>query len=76
QTPGSRISILLAVGTTFTGSGTYTASGNFLLAVGMPCVFYSQQSSPKLDAHFALMFSRIKWSSGEDAFNYSASLEY
>nr|GEY58110.1 putative ribonuclease H-like domain-containing protein [Tanacetum cinerariifolium] len=22
--------------------GTYTASGNFLLAVGMPCVFYSQ----------------------------------
>nr|GFB72877.1 hypothetical protein [Tanacetum cinerariifolium] len=23
--------------------GTYTASGNFLLAVGMPCAFYSQQ---------------------------------
>nr|GFA86312.1 hypothetical protein [Tanacetum cinerariifolium] len=40
--------------------GTYTASGNFLLAVGMPCAFYSQQSSPKLDAPFALKFSRIK----------------
>nr|GFA33434.1 hypothetical protein [Tanacetum cinerariifolium] len=39
--------------------GTYTASGNFLLAVGMPCAFYSQQSSPKLDASFALKFSRI-----------------
>nr|GEW17005.1 putative ribonuclease H-like domain-containing protein [Tanacetum cinerariifolium] len=24
--------------------GTYTASGNFLLAVGMPCAFYSQQT--------------------------------
>nr|GFD04606.1 hypothetical protein [Tanacetum cinerariifolium] len=23
--------------------GTYTASGNSLLAVGMPCAFYSQQ---------------------------------
>nr|GEY65664.1 putative ribonuclease H-like domain-containing protein [Tanacetum cinerariifolium] len=37
QTPSSGISILLAVGTPSTGSGTYTASGNFLLAVGMPC---------------------------------------
>nr|GEZ52478.1 hypothetical protein [Tanacetum cinerariifolium] len=54
--------------------GTYTTGGNFLLAVGMPCAFYSQQSSPKLDAAFALKFSRIKWSSGEDAFNHSASL--
>nr|GEV30135.1 retrovirus-related Pol polyprotein from transposon TNT 1-94 [Tanacetum cinerariifolium] len=45
--------------------GTYTASGNFLLAVGMPCAFYFQQSSPKLDAPFALKFSRIKWSSRE-----------
>nr|GFC53557.1 hypothetical protein [Tanacetum cinerariifolium] len=56
--------------------GTYTASGNSILAVGMPCAFYSQQSSPKLDAPSALKFSRIKWSSGEDAFNHSASLEY
>nr|GEX40752.1 alpha/beta hydrolases superfamily protein [Tanacetum cinerariifolium] len=40
--------------------GTYTASGNFNLAVGMPCVFYSQQSSPKLDAPSAFKFSRIK----------------
>nr|GEY48535.1 hypothetical protein [Tanacetum cinerariifolium] len=40
--------------------GTYTASGNSNLAVGMPCVFYSQQSSPKLDAPFAFKFSRIK----------------
>nr|GEX22114.1 reverse transcriptase domain-containing protein [Tanacetum cinerariifolium] len=40
--------------------GTYTASGNSLLAVGMPCAFYSQQSSPKLDAPSALKFSRIK----------------
>nr|GEW58374.1 retrovirus-related Pol polyprotein from transposon TNT 1-94 [Tanacetum cinerariifolium] len=36
QTPGSGISIPLVV-------GTYTASGNSLLAVGMPCAFYSQQ---------------------------------
>nr|GEY44744.1 hypothetical protein [Tanacetum cinerariifolium] len=27
--------------------GTYTASGNSLLAVGMPCAFYSQQEEPK-----------------------------
>nr|GEY78711.1 hypothetical protein [Tanacetum cinerariifolium] len=39
---------------------TYTASGNSILAVGMPCAFYSQQSSPKLDAPSALKFSRIK----------------
>nr|GEY54810.1 hypothetical protein [Tanacetum cinerariifolium] len=39
---------------------TYTASENSLLAVGMPCAFYSQQSSPKLDAPSALKFSRIK----------------
>nr|GEW73393.1 reverse transcriptase domain-containing protein [Tanacetum cinerariifolium] len=26
--------------------GTYTVSGNSLLAVGMPCAFYSQQSGP------------------------------
>nr|GEX34744.1 reverse transcriptase domain-containing protein [Tanacetum cinerariifolium] len=50
QTPGSRISILLAVGTPSTGSG------NSLLAVGMPCAFYSQQSSPKLDAPSVLNF--------------------
>nr|GEX31351.1 retrovirus-related Pol polyprotein from transposon TNT 1-94 [Tanacetum cinerariifolium] len=36
--------------------GNYTASGNSLLAVGMPCAFYSQQSSPKLDAPSALNF--------------------
>nr|GEU85326.1 hypothetical protein [Tanacetum cinerariifolium] len=62
QTPGSGISILLAMGTPSTGMqtpavgslffwqwehpplavGTYTASGNSLLAVGMPCAFYSQ----------------------------------
>nr|GEY14980.1 hypothetical protein [Tanacetum cinerariifolium] len=40
--------------------GTYTASGNSNLAVGMPCVFYSQQSSHKLDAPSAIKFSRIK----------------
>nr|GEV96530.1 hypothetical protein [Tanacetum cinerariifolium] len=44
QTSGSGISCLLAVATTFTGSG------NSNLAVGMPCAFYSQQSSHKLDA--------------------------
>nr|GFA01960.1 hypothetical protein [Tanacetum cinerariifolium] len=54
QTPGSGISNLLAVGTSFTGSG------NSLLAVGMPCAFYSLQSSPKLDAPSSLKFSRIK----------------
>nr|GFB79401.1 hypothetical protein [Tanacetum cinerariifolium] len=43
---------LLAVGSPFfwqwkhppLAVGTYTASGNSLLAVGMPCAFYSQQS--------------------------------
>nr|GFA30659.1 UBN2 domain-containing protein [Tanacetum cinerariifolium] len=40
--------------------GTYNASGNSNMAVGMPCAFYSQQSSPKLDAPFAFKFSRIK----------------
>nr|GFA35998.1 hypothetical protein [Tanacetum cinerariifolium] len=43
---------LLAVGSPFfwqwehpqPAVGTYTASGNSLLAVGMPCAFYSQQS--------------------------------
>nr|GFD28993.1 hypothetical protein [Tanacetum cinerariifolium] len=52
QTPGSGISILLAVGSPFfwewehppLAVGTYTASRNSLLAVGMPCAFYSQQS--------------------------------
>nr|GFA04704.1 uncharacterized mitochondrial protein AtMg00810-like [Tanacetum cinerariifolium] len=34
--------------------------GTLILAVGMPCAFYSQQSSPKLDAPSAFMFSRIK----------------
>nr|GEX91564.1 hypothetical protein [Tanacetum cinerariifolium] len=55
---------LLAVGSLFfwqwehppLAVGTYTASGNSLLAVGMPCAFYSQQSSPKLDAPSALNF--------------------
>nr|GEY83200.1 hypothetical protein [Tanacetum cinerariifolium] len=55
---------------------TYTASGNSNLAVGMPCAFYSQQSSPKLDAPSAFKFSKIKLLSGEDAFNHPAILEY
>nr|GEU57058.1 hypothetical protein [Tanacetum cinerariifolium] len=40
--------------------GTYIASGNSSLVVGMPYAFYSQQSSPKLDAPDAFKFSRIK----------------
>nr|GFB07959.1 ribonuclease H-like domain-containing protein [Tanacetum cinerariifolium] len=40
--------------------GTYTANGNSNLAVGMPCAYYSQQSSPKLDAPSAFKFSWIK----------------
>nr|GEY93818.1 hypothetical protein [Tanacetum cinerariifolium] len=44
--------------------GTSSGSGNLSLAVGMPCAFYSQQSSPKLDAP------------GEDAFNHLAVLDY
>nr|GEY22443.1 reverse transcriptase domain-containing protein [Tanacetum cinerariifolium] len=40
--------------------GTYTASGNSNLAVGMPYAFYSQQSLPKLDAPDEFKFSRIK----------------
>nr|GEV99992.1 hypothetical protein [Tanacetum cinerariifolium] len=55
--------------------GTYTASGNSNLAVGMHCAFYSQQSSPKLDASSAFKFSRIKCLSGEDAFNHPIALE-
>nr|GEU94360.1 MAK10-like protein [Tanacetum cinerariifolium] len=39
QTPGSGISILLAVGTPSTGSG------NSLLAVGMPCAFYTSRET-------------------------------
>nr|GEW35158.1 hypothetical protein [Tanacetum cinerariifolium] len=39
---------------------TSTACGNSNLAMRMPCAFYSQQSSPKLDAPFAFKFSRIK----------------
>nr|GFB51326.1 reverse transcriptase domain-containing protein [Tanacetum cinerariifolium] len=57
---------LLAVGSLFfwqwdhppLAVGTYTASGNSLLVVGMPCAFYFQQSSPKLDAPSTLKFSR------------------
>nr|GFA51522.1 hypothetical protein [Tanacetum cinerariifolium] len=30
--------------------GTYTASGNSLLAVGMPCAFYSQHHTPSQEA--------------------------
>nr|GEV86829.1 putative reverse transcriptase domain-containing protein [Tanacetum cinerariifolium] len=36
--------------------GTSSGSGNFSLAVGMPCAFYSQQSSSKLDASSAIKF--------------------
>nr|GEU88570.1 reverse transcriptase domain-containing protein [Tanacetum cinerariifolium] len=36
--------------------GTSSGSGNFSLAVGMPCEFYSQQSFPKLDAPSAIKF--------------------
>nr|GFA13653.1 hypothetical protein [Tanacetum cinerariifolium] len=39
----------LAVGTSF-------GSGNSSLKVGMPCAFYSQQSSPKLNAPSAIKF--------------------
>nr|GEW10668.1 hypothetical protein [Tanacetum cinerariifolium] len=58
QTLGSRISILLQWEHPPLAVGTYTASGNSL--EGMPYAFYSQQSSPKLDAPSALKFSRIK----------------
>nr|GEW59552.1 ribonuclease H-like domain, reverse transcriptase, RNA-dependent DNA polymerase [Tanacetum cinerariifolium] len=66
---------LLAVGSPFfwqwehlpLAVGTYTASGNSLLAVGMPCVFYSQQNDlcPKgnlacLVAH-ASFDESVKW---------------
>nr|GEZ39159.1 hypothetical protein [Tanacetum cinerariifolium] len=36
--------------------GTSSGSGNSSLAVGMPCVFYSQQSSHKLNAPSAIKF--------------------
>nr|GFB44539.1 reverse transcriptase domain-containing protein [Tanacetum cinerariifolium] len=52
------------------------AVGTLNLVVGMPCAFYSQQSSSKLDAPSALKFYRIKLLSREDAFNHPAALEY
>nr|GEX44267.1 hypothetical protein [Tanacetum cinerariifolium] len=36
--------------------GTSSDSGNLSLAVEMPCAFYFQQSSPKLDAPSAIKF--------------------
>nr|GEZ00382.1 hypothetical protein [Tanacetum cinerariifolium] len=36
--------------------GTSSGSGNSITGSGMPCVFYSQQSSPKLDAPAAIKF--------------------
>nr|GEV14747.1 hypothetical protein [Tanacetum cinerariifolium] len=36
--------------------GTSSGSGNSSLTVGMPCAFYSQQSSPKLDAPSVIKF--------------------
>nr|GFA14122.1 hypothetical protein [Tanacetum cinerariifolium] len=36
--------------------GSYFGSGNSSLLVGMLCAFYSQQSSPKLDASAAIKF--------------------
>nr|GEU60500.1 hypothetical protein [Tanacetum cinerariifolium] len=36
--------------------GTSSGSGNSSLTVGIPCAFYSQQSSPKLDASSAIKF--------------------
>nr|GFB83129.1 putative reverse transcriptase domain-containing protein [Tanacetum cinerariifolium] len=46
QTSGSGISFLLAVVKSSLAVGTYTASGNSNLAVGMPCAFYSQHLIP------------------------------
>nr|GEZ03666.1 hypothetical protein [Tanacetum cinerariifolium] len=54
QTPGSGIFILLAVGTPSTGSGNLYCQWEISPGSGMPCAFYSQQSSPKLDALSAL----------------------
>nr|GFA32436.1 hypothetical protein [Tanacetum cinerariifolium] len=38
--------------------GTSYGSGNSSLTVGMPGAFYSQQSSPKLDAPSAIKFPK------------------
>nr|GEV73516.1 putative reverse transcriptase domain-containing protein [Tanacetum cinerariifolium] len=55
--PGSGFTFLLAVATFFTGSGKLFYQWELLqLAVGMPCAFYSQQSSLKLDASAAIKF--------------------
>nr|GEX18533.1 hypothetical protein [Tanacetum cinerariifolium] len=40
----------------FISSGKLLWNGNSSLPVGMPCAFYSQQSSPKLDAPTAIKF--------------------
>nr|GEW09008.1 hypothetical protein [Tanacetum cinerariifolium] len=40
---------------------TYTASGNSLLAGGMPCAFYSQQQQPRVVAHRILSPGVIVW---------------
>nr|GFB91593.1 hypothetical protein [Tanacetum cinerariifolium] len=34
--------------------GTYTASGNYLLAVGMPCAFYSQHPAYRTTARISI----------------------
>nr|GFA53016.1 hypothetical protein [Tanacetum cinerariifolium] len=47
---------VLAVATFSLAVGTSSASETLYLAVGMPCAFYSQQSSPKLDASAAIKF--------------------
>nr|GFA90333.1 hypothetical protein [Tanacetum cinerariifolium] len=60
QTPGSGSPFIWQWEPPPLAVGTYTGSGNSLLAVGMLCAFYSQQSSPKLDAPSALKFSGIK----------------
>nr|GEW13181.1 hypothetical protein [Tanacetum cinerariifolium]GEX36945.1 hypothetical protein [Tanacetum cinerariifolium] len=39
--------------------GSFPGSGNSSLPVGMPCAFYSQQSSPKLDAPTAIKFPEL-----------------
>nr|GEX60164.1 hypothetical protein [Tanacetum cinerariifolium] len=59
----------------FIAVGMNSGSGNSSLAVEMSLSFYSQQSSPKLDALSAIKFPEYNALPGEDAFNHFSVLD-
>nr|GEY25731.1 retrovirus-related Pol polyprotein from transposon TNT 1-94 [Tanacetum cinerariifolium] len=57
QSSSAVASLCISSGNLFSlAVGSCSGSGNSSLLVGMPCAFYSQQSSPKLDAPTAIKF--------------------